>query len=90
MMKNLDYGKAKDLGLTTSDRAVERLRHHPMSLRLVQFMATYDLKDMRDNFSIKMGGYGDNGENLMYLMDPFFEMLDLEDEVDESWMKEQY
>ena len=71
-----DYNKAKGLGLTDKDRWEDGIEHHPMSDRIVRFMATHDFKDYNDSMCIKVGGDGDNGEQLMYLMDAFFEMLD--------------
>ena len=71
-----DYNKAQELGLTTKKRWEEGLNHHPMSERLVRFLAPHDLYDYGDYFCWKVGGDGDNGEALMYEMDAFFEMLD--------------
>lgn len=71
-----DYQKAKELGLTDMDRWEDGIPHHPMSKRIVEFMADHDFNDYDDYFNIKIGGDGDNGENMMFLMDAFFEMLD--------------
>lgn len=71
-----DYEKAKELGLTSGDRWSEGKTHHPMSERLVRFLAKHDLNDYGDCFQWSVGGDGDNGETLMYQMDAFFEMLD--------------
>lgn len=73
---NKDYLKAKELGLTNIDRWSEGVEHHPMSERLVRFLAEHDYNDYLDYFRFKVGGDGDNGETLMYQMDAFFEMLD--------------
>lgn len=75
---NEDYKKAKALGLTNLDRWGTGMDHHPMSERLMEFLADHDLLDYRDYFCWKVGGDGDNGEALMYQMDAFFEMLDME------------
>jgi hypothetical protein len=75
---NTDYNKAKQLGLTSIDRWSEGKKHHLMSLRLMEFLQEHDLNDYDDYFDWKMGGDGDNGESLMFEMDAFFEMLDLE------------
>ncbi len=75
-MSNEDYIKATKLGLTQLNRWEEGIEHHPMSERLVRFLAEHDLKDYNDHFCWKIGGDGDNGESLMYQMDAFFEMLD--------------
>lgn len=71
-----DYKKADQLGLTELNRWEDGIDHHPMSNRLVRFMADHDFNDYNDSLCIKVGGDGDNGEHLMYLMDAFFEMLD--------------
>ena len=74
-----DYKKAKDLGLTSRDRWGEGIKHHPMSERIVAFLAEHDLHDYGDYFCWKSGGDGDNGETLMFQLDAFFELLDQED-----------
>jgi hypothetical protein len=71
-----DYEKAVELGLTKIDRWEKGVAHHPISKRLMEFVAKHDLTDKDDYFCWKTGGDGDNGEELMYEMDPFFEMLD--------------
>ena len=50
--------------------------HHPKSKELVEFMAKIDYEFNDDSCCIKMGGDGDLGETLMYLMDPYFELQD--------------
>jgi hypothetical protein len=75
-MENQDYLRAKELGLTNLDRWEDGIEHHPMSDRLVNFMAEHDFCDYNDYMCIKIGGDGDNGEHLKYLMDAFFEMTD--------------
>lgn len=71
-----DYDEAKAAGLTDIDRWTDGVEHHPMSIRLMTFLENHDLKDYGDYFGWKVGGDGDNGENLMYQMDVFFELLD--------------
>ena len=71
-----DYSCAKELGLTDKDRWEEGIEHHPMSERIVRFLAKHDYNDYGDCFCWKVGGDGDNGETLMYQLDAFFEMLD--------------
>ena len=73
----MDYEIANNLGLTNLDRWKDGIDHHPMSERLVRFMAAHDFNDYNDSMSICVGGDGDNGEQMMYLMDTFFEMLDM-------------
>lgn len=50
--------------------------HHPESEKLMAAIATLDSIFMDDYFCWKMGGDGDNGEQLMYLMDIYFEARD--------------
>jgi hypothetical protein len=76
MKLNPDYEKAKELGLTQVDRWANGVDHHPMSMRLMEFLSEHDVNDYNDFFCWKMGGDGDNGESLMFEMDAFFEMLD--------------
>lgn len=54
---------------TRWERGVE---HHPMSEALMKWMMDIDF-NTGDYFCLKMGGDGDNGESLMFLMDGFFE-----------------
>ena len=74
--KNEDYLKAKELGLTDKNRWEDGIPHHPMSERIVRFLAEHDFLDYSDHFCWKVGGDGDNGESLMYELDAFFEMID--------------
>jgi hypothetical protein len=71
-----DYDKAKELELTTLDRWGDDISHHPMSERLMEFLAKHDWVDYNGYFDWSIGGDGDNGETLMYQMDAFFELLD--------------
>ena len=77
-----DYQKAKRLGNTSKKRwemgmprGRRRRRHHPMSLRIMAFLKEHDFKDCGDTFCWKDGGDGDNGEELMYQLDAFFETV---------------
>lgn len=76
-----DYEKAKALALTQTDRWSRGLGHHPMSERLMKFIQEHDEKDYGLYFDWKTGGDGDNGETLMFQMDAFFEMLDLDGHI---------
>lgn len=71
-----DYEKAKELNLIGIDRWSKGIEHHPMSERLMRFLAEHDYNEYNDYFCFKIGGDGDNGETLMYEMDAFFEMLE--------------
>lgn len=71
-----DYITAKGLGLTNIDRYTLGLSHHPMSERFMKFLVEHDWVDYNGYFDWRTGGDGDNGETLMFQMDPFFELLD--------------
>ena len=71
-----DYEEAKKSGLTNLNRWEAGIEHHPMSKRLVRFLAEHDFHDYDDYFCWKIGGDGDNGETLMYQIDAFFELMD--------------
>ncbi len=74
-----DYHKARELGLTNIDRWKTRSEHHKKSERLYNFIAKHDYNDHDDFFCFKSGGDGDNGEQLMYLLDCYFELLEIEE-----------
>lgn len=76
------YKIAKEKGITDIDRWTEGVEHHPMSIKLMQFISKHDFHDYGDHFSWSVGGDGDNGEALMYEMDAFFETLNIIDEKD--------
>ena len=78
-----DYIKSVELGLTKISRWENGIEHHPMSVRLMQFLKIHDYNDYSDHFRWKTGGDGDNGETLMYELDAFFEMLDVINELGE-------
>lgn len=61
----LDVNKRWELGID----------HHPKSKELYEFIEDLDFKN-GDVFGFKSGGDGDNGEDLMYLMDIYFEIED--------------
>lgn len=48
-------------------------KHHPKSIALYKRIAKYDFELNSDSFGFKAGGDGDNGEQLMYLLDVIFE-----------------
>jgi len=77
-IKNKDYLKAEALGLTTKNRWEDGIDHHPMSVRIVEFLVEHDFYDNDDYFCWKVGGDGDNGELLAFELDAFFEMIDRE------------
>lgn len=58
---------------TPTQRWMDGDDHHPESERLVRAMADMDFKHNKDSMCIKVGGDGDNGELMMYLLDMVFE-----------------
>lgn len=48
-------------------------RHNDLSYLIYNFIEEYDFKYNGDRFYFKSGGDGDNGEELMYLLDVFFD-----------------
>ena len=50
--------------------------HHQKSVNLFKQIKKIDWKYNNDNFCWKSGGDGDNGEELMYLLDMIFERKD--------------
>ena len=81
-----DYELAKSKGLTSKidERWEQGTDHHPMSIRLMEFLSKHDFNDCYDYFCWKTGGDGDNGETLMYEMDAFFELMDIINNVHTS------
>jgi hypothetical protein len=71
------YEQAKMLNLTGKDRWSQGIEHHPKSEELMRFLADHDFNDYGDYFCWKIGGDGDNGETLMYMMDAYFELMDI-------------
>lgn len=57
------------------------VKHHPMSVRLMEWMMDVDF-NTGDNLELKIGGDGDNGETLMFLMDGFFERNGFQQQID--------
>lgn len=50
--------------------------HHPKSEEIYKALEEIDFKYNNDSFCWKSGGDGDNGEELMYLLDIHFERED--------------
>lgn len=72
-----DYEKSVELELPDPGKRWELgMKHHPMSERIMDFLSDYDFEQNSDYFCWKRGGDGDNGEELMYELDTFFDVLD--------------
>lgn len=52
--------------------------HDERSVAIYKKLAKLDFEEGNDFFYFKSGGDGDNGEELMYLLDLYFEDLDKE------------
>lgn len=50
--------------------------HHPKSIHLYKRIEELDFKLNSDDFGFKSGGDGDNGEQLMFLLDVYFEEIE--------------
>ena len=57
----------------------EGIDHHPKSVELMSFLWLHDWKDYDNAMDWEIGGDGDNGEHLMFQMDAYFELQDLEE-----------
>ncbi len=62
-----DLAKARALNLVDIDRWSEGMEHHPMSERSIRFIAAEGSMD------ISVGGDGDDGESMMFVLDAFWE-----------------
>ena len=61
---------------TPEERYEEGLDHDDRSVELVKALQRIDNTYNDGNMDIKLGGDGDIGEDLMYLLDVYFEELD--------------
>lgn len=61
--------------LTLNQRWEKGLPHDDRSIELYESLAKIDGEN-GDSFDFKSGGDGDNGENLLYLLDVYFERKD--------------
>jgi hypothetical protein len=59
--------------ITPGERWKKGIDHHQKSLDLYKKIEELDFKHNNDYFCFKSGGDGDNGEQLMYLLDMIFE-----------------
>lgn len=61
-----------------TDRWAAGIPHNPKSEEIVRRIANLDFYLFDDSFGFKVGGDGDNGETLMYLLDIYFDEKDKE------------
>lgn len=69
--------------LGPDERWEQGIDHDPRSERLVRAMGKIDFEVGGDHLQIKMGGDGDNGEHMMYLLDCHFAEIDSDKTVAE-------
>ena len=65
----MKYEKNPDLEYDLNKRWERGTPHHPRSEKLMKRIADVDWHFNDDQFCWKVGGDGDNGESLMYLLD---------------------
>lgn len=69
--------KLKLQGIATADERWEAgIEHDPRAERLARLLGDIDFQACGDSLCLKYGGDGDNGDQLTYLLDIYFEMLD--------------
>lgn len=62
--------------ITPKQRWEEGIDHDPRSEEIIRAMAKLDVAIGGDALWINIGGDGDNGEHMMYLLDCYFEAKD--------------
>jgi hypothetical protein len=67
-------------GVEYGDRWSKGIPHNPKSIELMERIAEIDFHLFNDYFMFKMGGDGDNGETLMYMLDIYFDEQEKKDE----------
>lgn len=67
-----------EIELDINKRWKNGIEHHEKSIELAVLIGDLDFVFGDDSFSINFGGDGDNGETLMYILDIYFELLDVE------------
>lgn len=58
---------------TPIQRWKQGIPHHPRSIEIIQALSDLDWEFMEGSLDIRTGGDGDNGEQMMYLLDIYFE-----------------
>ena len=64
-----------DRELTITERWEQGIDHDPRSEEIIRAMSKLDWELYDGVLDIKVGGDGDNGESMMYLLDVYFERL---------------
>jgi len=71
---------ANNIETNITKRWEEGKEHHLEAEKLAHEIGEIDWMFCSDSFCFKFGGDGDNGENLVYLLDILFELRDKEGE----------
>ena len=72
-MSVLNVYKKHHVNTDVEHRWENGIDHHPKSVELAKHLEALDKEDF---FCWKFGGDGDNGEELMYHLDAYFELQD--------------
>lgn len=76
MSELLKLAKEKHIETDTTKRWEEGLDHDPRSVNLMEFLRKLDAENGYC-FDWRFGGDGDNGEEMLYQLDVWFETMDL-------------
>lgn len=76
-LKN-QYEKINGVNYDINDRWENGIDHNPKSIEIYKKIESLDFIFLDDYFCFKSGGDGDNGEQLMYLLDIYFDEKELE------------
>jgi len=70
--------KAANALLGIGERWEQGIPHDPRSEEIIRAMAKIDFEECDDSLQINVGGDGDNGETMMYILDCYFARRDCE------------
>jgi hypothetical protein len=72
--------------IDVNTRWEQGVEHDPRSEEIVRWIADYDFEFCDDSFCWKVGGDGDNGEDLMYELDEYFAARDKAPKNDNDYL----
>lgn len=79
MLTIVERARAMGVETSSSKRWEQGMEHHEKSLEIFSAIEEIDFELCGDYFDWKSGSDGDNGEEIMYHMDIYFETLDREE-----------